>query len=70
MAVKRPGRLVAEVVTVVIAGIVAFPLYWMLLSAFKPAGEIQSANPKPWTFSPSLDSFRGSSRCPASGGSS
>ena len=57
MAVRRPGRLVAEVVTVVIAGIVAFPLYWMLLSAVKPAGEIQSANPKPWTFSPSFDSF-------------
>ncbi|HEY3464639.1 MAG TPA: carbohydrate ABC transporter permease [Amycolatopsis sp.] len=57
MAVKRPGRLVAEVVTVVIAGIVAFPLYWMLLSAFKPPGEIQAANPKPWTFKPSFDSF-------------
>ncbi|MGW7538618.1 carbohydrate ABC transporter permease [Amycolatopsis sp. NPDC054798] len=60
MAVKirRPARLVAEIVTVVIAGIVAFPLYWMVLSAFKPAGEIQSAHPKPWTFAPSLDSFR------------
>ncbi|EOD64450.1 sugar ABC transporter permease [Amycolatopsis vancoresmycina DSM 44592] len=54
---KRPGRLLAEVVTVVIAGVVAFPLYWMLLSAVKPPGEIQSANPKPWTFSPSFDSF-------------
>ncbi|MEU0535274.1 carbohydrate ABC transporter permease [Amycolatopsis tolypomycina] len=57
MAVKHPGRLVAEVVTVVIAGIVAFPLYWMVLSAVKPPGEIQSASPKPWTFSPSFDSF-------------
>ncbi|WP_020660366.1 carbohydrate ABC transporter permease [Amycolatopsis benzoatilytica] len=56
--VRRPGRLVAEIVTVVIAGFVAFPLYWMVLSAFKPAGEIQSANPRPWTFAPSLDSFR------------
>jgi N,N'-diacetylchitobiose transport system permease protein len=57
MAVNRPGRLVAEVVTVVIAGVVAFPLYWMLLSAIKPPGEIQAANPKPWTFHPSFDSF-------------
>ncbi|MEU4252873.1 carbohydrate ABC transporter permease [Amycolatopsis sp. NPDC026612] len=57
MAVKHPGRLVAEIVTVVIAVVVAFPLYWMLLSAVKPPGEIQSANPKPWTFSPSFDSF-------------
>ncbi|WP_439381833.1 carbohydrate ABC transporter permease [Amycolatopsis lexingtonensis] len=57
VAVKRPGRLIAEAVTIVIAGLVAFPLYWMLLSAVKPPGEIQSANPKPWTFSPSFDSF-------------
>ncbi|WIY01527.1 carbohydrate ABC transporter permease [Amycolatopsis mongoliensis] len=57
VAVRRPGRLIAEVSTVVIAGIVAFPLYWMLLSAVKPPGEIQSANPKPWTLSPSFDSF-------------
>ena len=57
MAVKRPGRLLAEVVTVVIAGIVAFPLYWMVLSAVKPPGEIQSGSPKPWTFHPSFDSF-------------
>ncbi|NEC56580.1 carbohydrate ABC transporter permease [Amycolatopsis rubida] len=55
---RRPARLVAEIVTVVIAGIVAFPLYWMVLSAFKPAGEIQSAHPRPWTFAPSLDSFQ------------
>ncbi|MYW91595.1 ABC transporter permease subunit [Amycolatopsis rubida] len=58
MKVRRPARLVAEIVTVVIAGIVAFPLYWMVLSAFKPAGEIQSAHPRPWTFAPSLDSFQ------------
>ncbi|MBB1158487.1 MULTISPECIES: carbohydrate ABC transporter permease [Amycolatopsis] len=58
LKVRRPARLVAEIVTVVIAGIVAFPLYWMVLSAFKPAGEIQSAHPKPWTFAPSLDSFQ------------
>jgi N,N'-diacetylchitobiose transport system permease protein len=57
VTVRRPGRLIAEVVTVVIAGLVAFPLYWMLLSAVKPPGEIQSANPKPWTFSPSFESF-------------
>lgn len=56
-APRKPGRLVAEVITVVIAGFVAFPLYWMVLSAMKPPGEIQSADPKPWTLAPSLDSF-------------
>lgn len=30
----------------------------MVLSAFKPAGEIASDRPRPWTLSPSLDSFR------------
>ncbi|WP_338761177.1 carbohydrate ABC transporter permease [Nocardia vulneris] len=54
---RKPGRLIAEAVTVVIAGLVAFPLYWMVLSAIKPPGEIQSADPKPWTLAPSLDSF-------------
>lgn len=56
-APRKPGRLLAEAVTVVIAGFVAFPLYWMVLSALKPPGEIQSADPKPWTLAPSLDSF-------------
>nr|WP_206323587.1 carbohydrate ABC transporter permease [Streptomyces sp. HNM0574] len=37
---------------------VAFPLYWMVLSAFKPEGEVQSGQPVPWTLNPSLDSFR------------
>ncbi|MFF3224050.1 carbohydrate ABC transporter permease [Nocardia suismassiliense] len=56
-APRKPARLVAEVVAVVIAGFVAFPLYWMALSALKPPGEIQSADPRPWTLAPSLDSF-------------
>ncbi|SFB52376.1 carbohydrate ABC transporter membrane protein 2, CUT1 family [Amycolatopsis marina] len=55
--VRKPGRLVAEIVAVVIAGVVAFPLYWMVLSALKPAGEIQSANPRPWTLTPTLENF-------------
>jgi N,N'-diacetylchitobiose transport system permease protein len=52
---RKPGRLAAEIVCVVVAILVAVPLYWMVLSAFKPAGEIQSATP--WTLSPTLDSF-------------
>ncbi len=41
-----------------IAVVVAFPLYWMGLGASKPAGEIESDRPRPWTLSPSPDSFR------------
>ncbi|GLZ32772.1 sugar ABC transporter permease [Lentzea sp. NBRC 105346] len=50
-------RGLTESVTVVIAGVVAFPLFWMVLSAFKPEDEVISADPRPWTLRPSLDSF-------------
>ncbi|MCP2259477.1 N,N'-diacetylchitobiose transport system permease protein [Streptoalloteichus tenebrarius] len=54
---RRPGRAAAEVLTVVIAGVVAFPLYWMVLTALKPEGEVLSANPRPWTLAPTWDNF-------------
>ena len=54
---KRPGRLIAELATVVIAAVIAFPLYWMVLTALKPADEVISANPRPWTLAPTLDNF-------------
>ncbi|HEX6344082.1 carbohydrate ABC transporter permease [Umezawaea sp.] len=54
---KHPGRLVAELATVVIAAVVAFPLYWMVLTALKPADEVISADPRPWTLAPTLDNF-------------
>ncbi|MGW7352442.1 carbohydrate ABC transporter permease [Streptomyces sp. NPDC054784] len=55
---RRPWRLAAEAAALLVAAVVAFPLYWMVLSALKPAGEVQSDEPRPWTLSPSLDSFR------------
>ncbi|MCP3800067.1 carbohydrate ABC transporter permease [Allokutzneria sp. A3M-2-11 16] len=55
---KRPHRTVAEIVTVLIAAVVAFPLYWMVLTALKPEGEVLSTSPRPWTLAPTLDSFR------------
>ncbi|GAA3993690.1 carbohydrate ABC transporter permease [Allokutzneria multivorans] len=58
LAVKRPHRTVAEIVTVLIAIVVAFPLYWMVLTALKPEGEVLSTSPRPWTLAPTLDSFR------------
>lgn len=48
--------MVVDAACVVIAVVVAFPLYWMVLAAVKPAGELQSA--APWTLTPSMDSFR------------
>ncbi|SDK82183.1 N,N'-diacetylchitobiose transport system permease protein [Actinopolyspora mzabensis] len=55
---KRPGRTLAEIATVLVAATIAFPLYWMVLTAFKPDGQIQSTDPRPWTFSPTLENFR------------
>ncbi|GAB3445154.1 carbohydrate ABC transporter permease [Actinophytocola sediminis] len=51
-------RRAADIACVLIALVVAFPLYWMVLSAIKPPGEIQAADPRPWTLAPSMDSFR------------
>jgi len=52
----RRGQLVVDAVCVLLAVVVAFPLYWMVLAAVKPAGELRSASPL--TFAPTLDSFR------------
>lgn len=49
---------VANGVALLVAAITVFPIYWMVLSAVKPTGEIQSASPKPWTLNPTLDHFR------------
>ncbi|SCK56706.1 carbohydrate ABC transporter membrane protein 2, CUT1 family (TC 3.A.1.1.-) [Streptomyces sp. WMMB 714] len=57
-APRRPWRLAAEASAVLVALAVAFPLYWMVLSAFRPAAEIHSGRPVPWTLNPSWDAFR------------
>ena len=41
-----------------LALLMVFPLYWMVLSALNPTGEIESAEPRPWTLAPTLDSIR------------
>ncbi|MGP4019557.1 carbohydrate ABC transporter permease [Saccharopolyspora sp. 5N708] len=57
-ALRKPRLLAANAVAVLIAVVVAFPLYWMVLSAFKPEGELQTTDPRPWTFAPTLGGFR------------
>ncbi|WP_305786710.1 carbohydrate ABC transporter permease [Symbioplanes lichenis] len=51
-------RRVLDTLAVAIAVVVVFPIYWMVLAAVKPAGEIQSLHQRPWTLAPSLDAFR------------
>ncbi|MFD7547758.1 carbohydrate ABC transporter permease [Streptomyces sp. NPDC059578] len=38
--------------------VMAFPLYWMLLTAIRPSSEIRSNPPQFWTSEPTLDNFR------------
>ena len=54
----RATRRLLDVVAVVIAVATIFPIYWMVLAAVKPPGEIQSLQQRPWTLAPSLDAFR------------
>jgi N,N'-diacetylchitobiose transport system permease protein len=51
-------RRLADLTAIVIAILTIFPIYWMVLSAVKPPGEIQSLHQQLWTLVPSLDSFR------------
>ncbi|SDM75150.1 carbohydrate ABC transporter permease [Nonomuraea jiangxiensis] len=51
------SRLVANTVAVAAAVVTLFPIYWMVLSAIKPPGEIQSLETRPWTLAPTLDNF-------------
>lgn len=54
---KIPKGVGVNLVGVIIAAFVAFPLYWMLLSALKPKTALDAGDSTPWTFSPSFDSF-------------
>jgi N,N'-diacetylchitobiose transport system permease protein len=57
-ASTKTWRRLGNTTAVVVAVVTVFPIYWMLLAALKPPGEIQSLHQVPWTFTPTLDSFR------------
>ncbi|VTR77340.1 carbohydrate ABC transporter permease [Cellulomonas hominis] len=57
VARRRRPRVGADVLAVVVAAVVAFPLYWMLLSALKPTTELMSGDALPYTLHPTLDAF-------------
>ncbi|MDP9865789.1 MULTISPECIES: carbohydrate ABC transporter permease [Streptosporangium] len=52
------SRLIANTVAVAAAVVTFFPIYWMVLSALKPAGEIQSLEVRPWTLAPTFEHFQ------------
>jgi N,N'-diacetylchitobiose transport system permease protein len=51
-------KFLRNAIAVLIALAVIFPIYWMVLVAVKPPGEIQSLHQRPWTVRPSLAAFR------------
>ena len=51
-------RALPNSIALLAALVTIFPLYWMVLSALKPTGEIESAHPRPWTWHPTLEHFR------------
>jgi N,N'-diacetylchitobiose transport system permease protein len=55
---RAAWRAAANLTGLAVAAVVVFPIYWMVLSALKPSGEIQAADPLPWTGHPTLDHFR------------
>jgi N,N'-diacetylchitobiose transport system permease protein len=50
-------RFGADVVALAIAILVAFPLFWMVLSALKPKTALDAGDAEPFTLEPSFDSF-------------
>lgn len=54
---RRRGSAGADVVALLVAALVAFPLYWMLLSALKPTAALNSGDASVITTTPTLDAF-------------
>lgn len=53
----RRGRYGSDLAGLVVALIVAFPLYWMVLSALKPKTALDAGDAAPFTLEPTFDSF-------------
>jgi N,N'-diacetylchitobiose transport system permease protein len=57
---KRRGRTatrVLNVIAVIVAVLFAFPIYWMINTAFKSANEYQTLTPRFWPHEPTLVNF-------------
>ena len=51
-------RLGSDAAGLLVALVVALPLYWMVLSALKPRAALEAGDPTPYTLEPTLESFR------------
>ncbi|MER7847698.1 carbohydrate ABC transporter permease [Kitasatospora sp. NPDC096077] len=55
---RRRNRRIADAVGLLAAAVMAFPVYWMVLTAFRPASQILHLPPQFWPSSVTLDNFR------------
>jgi N,N'-diacetylchitobiose transport system permease protein len=55
---KRSGTALFNILGLVFAAVMAFPVYWMVNTAFKPGNEVQTFTPHFFPTHPTLDNFR------------
>jgi N,N'-diacetylchitobiose transport system permease protein len=60
----RAGTVAANTVGVLFVIVMAFPVYWVLNTAFKPASEVLSFTPSFWPEHPTLDNFVSALKAP------
>jgi N,N'-diacetylchitobiose transport system permease protein len=60
----RAGTVAANTAGVLFVVVMAFPVYWVLNTAFKPASEVLSFTPSFWPEHPTLDNFRSAIKAP------
>jgi multiple sugar transport system permease protein/N,N'-diacetylchitobiose transport system permease protein len=54
---KRAGTWIWNTVAVVLAALLGFPIYWMLITAFKTSTDLNQATPQFWPKHPTWGSF-------------
>jgi N,N'-diacetylchitobiose transport system permease protein len=55
---RRSGKIILNLVAVLVAVVTLFPIFWMISTAFKPATEIYSLTPRPLPTHWTLSNFR------------
>src|SRR6187431_1916536 len=58
LAKRRARRVGVNVAGLVVAAVALFPVYWMVLTAFRPGSEIRSPTPSFLPLHTTLDNFR------------
>lgn len=61
---SKSGSVVANIVGIVFAVVMIFPVYWIIVTAFKPASEVLSYTPSLIPHHPTLDNFASAIKAP------